>query len=76
MKSFSTKLVAALMASSLGLAGNAFACGGGGNHGGGFTIGVGGNGGYGNNYNNQACHNNYNGNCNSNPYGNELRPGL
>ena len=70
MKSLSINLVAGLLIGSLGLAGNAFASGGGGN-------GCGGNGGGGNgwgyagnnNRNNQTCNNN-GGGYNSNSYGN------
>ncbi len=53
MKTFNTNLIAALMIGSLGLAGSAFACGGGGN-GGGHGGWNGGN----NNRNNQTCNNN------------------
>ena len=57
MKTFNTNLIAALMIGSLGLAGSAFACGGGGNGGGHGGWNGGWNGGN-NNRNNQTCNNN------------------
>ena len=78
MKSFSNHLIAALVIGALGLAGEAWACGGGG-AGGGYNIGVGRGGGYNNsNYNrsNQTCTTNggYDSNANGSTYGQAYEP--
>lgn len=77
MKTFSNSLIAALVVGSLGLAGNALACGGGGgNGGGGYGGGFGGYGGGfgGNNNYNQSCHSNNNYNNYDSNYGQAFEP--